>query len=58
MNINNYTVDQLSAALDILEHIGKSEHPHIECAKLSMDILDILDIVVERLSKVEVLYNG
>lgn len=53
MNIENYTVDQLSAVLDILEHIGKSEHPHIECAKISMDILDV---VVERLSKAEVLY--
>lgn len=55
MNIENYTVDQLSAALDILEHIGKSKNPHVECAKISMDILDV---VVERLSKMEVLYNG
>lgn len=53
VDFKNYTADQMSAALDVLEQVGRADEPLLECVKLSVGLMKELsnridDMEVER----------
>ena len=53
VEFKNYTVQQLEAALDVIEHIEKAGSPLLECIRLSAGILKELDRRLDDMEEAE-----